>query len=114
EFRRVLFRSPLGRFWAKISIRTSTEVLNARVTCACMVTTSPSLIERLKETLSTDTVTTGLLQCFCAAIAEQISIQYNNLPPIKLPKVLVSLGRTSSFISVYDSFAFLADIVPIS
>src|SRR5690606_22690750 len=86
-------------------MRTSIDELNARETSGCIVTTSPSLMERLNETLSTDTVTTGLFECFWAAIAAQISIQYNYRPPIRLPKVLVSLGSTSSFISVYDSFA---------
>ncbi len=39
----------------------------------------------------------------CAAIAAQISIQCNSLPPIKFPNVLVSLGNTISFISVNES-----------
>ena len=45
-----------------------------------------------------------------AAIAAQISIQYINLPPIRLPKTLVSLGSTSSFMIVKLSEAFFSSI----
>src|SRR5882757_7357680 len=73
-----------------------------------MVTTSPSLIECLKETLSTDAVTTIRLQCFWADIAAAISIQCSKRPPIRFCKVLVSLGNTSSFIIVCDSLGVLS------
>src|SRR4051812_2958876 len=90
-------------FSAHTSSLTSTEVLNERETLASIVITSPSLIECLKETLSTEAVTTMRLQCFCAAMAAAISIQCSKRPPIKLLSVLVSLGNTNSFIMVYDS-----------
>src|SRR5690606_30985617 len=57
-----------------------------------------SLIPLRNSTLSTETVTTNLLQWRCAAMAEQISIHINNLPPIRLPSVFESFGITSSFI----------------
>src|SRR4051812_23338105 len=66
----------------------------------------PSLIGFLKERLSTEAVMLGALQCLPAAIAAAISIQYINLPPIKLPKTFVSFGKTSSFITVKLSLAF--------
>src|ERR1700754_5059372 len=75
---------------------TSMELLKARLTLASICTTLPSLMGFSKEILSTDAVTTGAPQCFIAASAAAISIQYINRPPIRLPKVFVSLGRTSS------------------
>ena len=77
---------------------TSIDVLNALVTRASIWTVFPSLIGLSKEMLSTDAVTTGALQCFCADMAAAISIQYINLPPIRLPNTFVSLGRTISVI----------------
>src|SRR5262245_4981159 len=59
------------------------------------------------EILSTDAVTTGVLQCFIAARAAAISIQYINRPPIKLPNILVSLGNTNSVMVTTDSLAVL-------
>ncbi|MNL37563.1 hypothetical protein D3C87_1597160 [compost metagenome] len=82
-------------------------MLKALVTLASIVITSPNLIGCLKETLSTEAVTTIRLQCFCAEIAAAMSIQCNNLPPIKLLRVLVSLGNTSSFMMVKESFGLL-------
>jgi hypothetical protein len=66
-----------------------------------------------KDMLSTDAVTTGALQCFCADIAAAMSIQYINRPPIKLPKTFVSLGRTISVIMVKLSKDFLASILKV-
>ncbi len=63
-------------------------------------------MEFWNEILSTDAVTTGALECFWAAIAAAISIQYINRPPIKLPKVFVSFGKTISVIIVKLSMAF--------
>src|SRR5207244_796816 len=63
------------------------------------------------EILSTDAVTTMRLQCFCAAMAETMSIQCMSRPPIRLFSVLVSLGSTSSVMLTTDSlgvFFFLA------
>src|SRR5258708_32892189 len=97
-------RVPDGIFCAQTSRLTSTDVVNARDTFATIVTTSPNLMECLKETLSTEAVTTIRLQCFCADIAAAISIQCSRRPPIKLFSVLVSLGNTSSFIMVCDSW----------
>src|SRR5579872_1201340 len=94
-------------FCAHTSSLTSTEVVNARVTLASIVTTSPSFIECLKDTLSTEAVTTMRLQCFCADIAAAMSIQCSRRPPIRLCKVLVSLGNTNSFIMVWDSLGVL-------
>jgi hypothetical protein len=68
------------------------------------------LIGLSKEILSTEAVTTGALQCFWAAIAAAISIQYINLPPIKFPKTFVSFGRTISVIIVRLSEDFLDSI----
>lgn len=83
------------------------EVLNARETFACMVTISPSFIGCEKETLFTDAVTTTLPQCLCAAIAEAMSIQCNNRPPIRLPSVLVSFGKTNSVMMAMESLGVL-------
>src|SRR5688572_4890336 len=80
--------------------------LKARVTCASRVITLPSFGLCLKEILSTEAVTTMRLECFCAAIAETISIQCIMRPPIKLCNGLVSLGNTSSVMMVYDSLTF--------
>src|SRR5690349_24200130 len=85
---------------------TSMLELNARVTWASRVITLPNFGLCLKETLSTDAVTTMRLECFCAAMADTISIQCIMRPPIKLCRVLVSLGNTSSVIMVYDSLTF--------
>lgn len=65
----------------------------------------------LNETLSTDAVTTMRLQCFCAEIAAAMSIQCNNRPPIKLFKVLVSFGNTSSFMIVNDSLGIFVFVL---
>src|ERR1700733_14372013 len=104
-------REPVGIFSAQTSSRTSREVVNARDTLASMVITSPSLMGCLKETLSTDAVTTIRLQCFWADMAAAISIQCKRRPPIKLCSVLVSLGNTSSFITVCDSLGVFPFIV---
>src|SRR5204862_7188510 len=90
------------------------EVLKARVTFASIWTVFPSLIGLSNEILSTETVTTAELQCFCAAIAAAISIQYIRRPPIKLPNTLVSFGRTISVIIVRLSEDFLDSIIKIS
>src|ERR1700748_279062 len=87
---------------------TSMEVLKARLTLASMCTTFPSLIGFSKEILSTEAVTTGALQCLPAARAAAMSIQYMRRPPIRLPKTLVSLGNTSSVITIEDSLAVFA------
>src|SRR5688572_33215119 len=63
-----------------------------------------------KEILSTEAVTTGAAQCFIAASAAAISIQYINRPPIRFPKVLVSLGNTNSVITTRLSAAFFASM----
>jgi hypothetical protein len=94
---------PEGMSSAHTSMATSIEELNERVTWAFRVTTLPSLMGFLKDTLSTDAVTTILLVCFCAEIAEAISIQCINRPPIKLFSVLVSLGSTNSVMVTRDS-----------
>src|SRR5882762_5803436 len=62
--------------------------------------------------LSTDAVTTILLQCFCPAMADTTSIQCIKRPPMRLLSVFVSLGSTSSVILTYDSWGdfFLRDI----
>ena len=87
------------------------EVVKALHTCASICTMFPSLMGFLKLKLSTEAVMLGRLQCLPAAIPDAISIQYMSLPPIKLPKVLVSFGRTSSFITIKLSLAFFASIV---
>src|SRR6185312_2548797 len=56
-----------------------------------------------KEILSTEAVTTIPPQCFVAHRAAAISIQYINLPPIRLPNTLVSFGSTSSVIMILES-----------
>src|ERR1700761_8822672 len=84
------------------------EVLKARLTLASIWTTLPSLMGFSKEILSTEAVTTGALQCFPAESAAAISIQYIRRPPMRFPKTLVSLGRTSSVIMMMDSFAVFA------
>jgi hypothetical protein len=61
----------------------------------------------LKLRLSTLAVIHGKLQCLAAAILAAISIQYMRRPPMRLPKVLVSLGRTNSFIIIKLALAFL-------
>src|SRR5689334_36355 len=81
-------------------------VLKALETFASICTTFPSLIGASNEILSTDAVTTGAPQCFIAASAAAISIQYISRPPIKFPKVFVSFGRTNSVMVTDDSFAF--------
>src|SRR5688500_1365223 len=92
-----------GMSSAFTSIRTSMDELNALVTLALSVTTFPKRIGCLKEMLSTEAVTTIRLECFCAAIADTISIQCMRRPPIRLFNVLVSLGRTSSVMLTADS-----------
>src|ERR1700744_5748772 len=87
---------------------TSIEVLKARLTLASIWTTLPSLIGFSKEILSTEAVTTGALQCLPAERAAAISIQYTRRPPMRLPHPFVSLGRTSSVITIMDSFAVFA------
>src|SRR6185369_11809334 len=74
------------------------EVLKALETFASICTTFPILIGASKEILSTEAVTTGAPQCFMAASAAAISIQYISRPPIRFPKVLVSFGNTNSVI----------------
>ena len=83
------------------------DELKDLVTKAVSVTTFPSWMGLEKDILSTDAVTTILLECLCAAIADTISIQCINLPPIKLFKVLVSLGNTISVIVTNDSLHVL-------
>ena len=78
---------------------------------ASIVTTLPLGIGLLKLTLFTDAVTEVLFECLCAAIAAIISIQYINLPPIKLSKLLVSFGRTISVNIARDSFGCLLFIL---
>ena len=75
-------------------MNTSMELLNDRLTLASMVTVSPSLMGRSNDTLLTAAVTTTLRQCRLALMAEQMSIQFSSCPPMRLPKTLVSLGRT--------------------
>src|SRR6187455_1019677 len=89
---------------------TSMEVLKALETFASICTTFPILIGASKEILSTEAVTTGAPQCFVAARAAAISIQYIRRPPIKFPKVFVSLGNTNSVIITRLSAAFLDSI----
>src|SRR5687768_1065858 len=84
-------------------MRTSIEVLKARVTDAFNVTTLPRRMGCLNEMLSTEAVTTMQLECFCADIAETISIQCMSLPPIRLFSVFVSFGNTSSVMLTKDS-----------
>ena len=74
---------------------------------ASIVTMLPLGIGLLKLTLFTDAVTDVLLQCLCAVIAAIISIQYNNLPPIRLSKLLVSFGSTISVRMALDSLGVL-------
>jgi hypothetical protein len=80
------------------------EELKERVTFAEMVTTEPSLIAFEKFRLSTEAVTTILLLCLWAEIAATISIKCIIRPPIKLFKVLVSLGNTNSVELTNESF----------
>src|SRR6218665_1793393 len=89
---------------------TSMDEVKALVTFACICTTFSSLIGFSNEILSTEAVTTGALQCFCADNAAAISIQYINLPPIRLPNTLVSLGSTNSVMIVMLCDAFFASI----
>src|SRR5580698_7028880 len=84
------------------------DELKARLTLASMCTTLPSLIGFSKEMLSTEAVTTGALQCLPAARAAAMSIQYIRRPPIRLPNTLVSFGRTSSVMIIWDSLAVFA------
>src|SRR5271156_1035866 len=69
-----------------------------------MVSRLPSFMGLLNDTLSTEAVTTGQLQCFWEAIAAAMSIQCISLPPIRLPSVLVSFGKTNSDIITKVSF----------
>jgi hypothetical protein len=72
----------------------SIEEEKALETFASMVTMAPWGIGFLKATLFIVEVTTWRLQCRCAAIAQQRSIQLNNWPPKRLFSVFVSLGNT--------------------
>src|SRR5678816_4305098 len=86
------------------------DVLKALETFASICTTFPILIGASNEILSTEAVTTGAPQCFIAARAAAISIQYIRRPPIKFPKVLVSFGNTISVIITRLSAAFFASM----
>ena len=86
-------------------MNTSREELKERVTWDLRVTTFPKLMGCLNEMLSAEAVTTILLECFWAAMAATISIQCIRRPPMRLLRVLVSLGRTISVMMVTDSFA---------
>ena len=60
-----------------------------------------------------EAVTTGALQCFWDASAAAISIQYINLPPIRLPNTFVSLGSTISVMIIKLPDDFFASIIRI-
>jgi hypothetical protein len=75
---------------------TSIDELKALVTLAEMVTIEPRGIAFEKLRLSTEAVTTILPLCLWAEIAATMSIKCIIRPPIRLFKVLVSLGRTNS------------------
>src|SRR4051812_49380237 len=61
----------------------------------------------LNETLFTEAVTTTRWQWRCAAMADAISIQCSRRPPMRLPRVLVSFGRTISVRTARDSLGVL-------
>src|ERR1035438_1738943 len=90
---------------------TSILELKALVTLASMWTTLPSLIGLVKEILSTEAVTTAALQCLVPETAAATSLQYIRRPPMRLPKVLVSLGNTNSVITTRLSEGFFEIIV---
>jgi hypothetical protein len=69
-----------------------------------MVTMSPNLMGFLNETLFTADVTQMRRLHRCALMAALMSIQLSKLPPIKFPKVLVSLGMTIRVLEAYVSF----------
>jgi len=81
---------------------------NDRDTFDSIVTISPNLIALLNDTLLTAAVTTTRRQCRCADMAAVMSIQLSNWPPIRLPRVLVSLGR---IIFALDANVSLANFV---
>ena len=64
-----------------------------------------------KETLFTEAVTTILFEQRCEDMAEQMSIKWSNLPPIRFPKVLVSLGNTISVMMALVDAAVLVFMV---
>ncbi len=84
-------------------MKTSIEVVKARTTKASMVITLPMLMGCENEILSTEAVTTTLLLCRCAETAAAMSIQCINLPPKRLLRLLVSLGRINSVMVTLDS-----------
>ena len=71
-----------------------------------MMTTSPSLMGRSKDTLLTAAVTTTRLQWRLALTAAAMSIQYSKFPPIKLPSVFVSLGNTMCTVELNVSWGW--------
>ena len=90
------------------SINISIEELNALEILASKVTILPLGIGCSKETLFTEAVTHVLCACLFAVIAAVISIQCNNLPPIRLFKLFVSLGNTISVKFALDCFGVFA------
>ena len=70
-----------------------------------MITTSPSLMGRSNDTLFTAAVTTTLRQCRLALTAAATSIQCSKFP-IKLPRVLVSLGNTMRTVELNVSWGW--------
>src|SRR5690606_5713513 len=87
------------------------EVLKARVVTAFRVTTFPKAIGLLKEMVSTDAVTTREFECRWAEMAATTSIQCISLPPIKLFKVLVSLGSTISVMVTSESLGVFGCVI---
>ena len=92
-------------------MKTSIELLKARVTWLSMITTSPSWMGRSNDTLFTAAVTTTLRQWRLALTAAATSIQFKRLPPIKLPSVLVSLGNTMRTVELNVSWGWRASIM---
>src|SRR5690554_7688885 len=76
-------------------MKISIELVNALETLASMVTTLPSAIGLLKNTLFTETVVTCRRQCLLAVIPAIRSILANNSPPNICPKGLRSEEHTS-------------------
>ena len=64
---------------------------------------SPNLMGFLKETLFTAAVTHMRRLQRWALMAAVMSIQFNRLPPIRFPSVLVSLGMTMRVLEAYVS-----------
>ena len=60
---------------------------------------------RSNETLLTAAVTTTLRQWRLELIADAMSIQFKSCPPMRLPKTLVSLGKTMCVVVAKVSFA---------